>query len=79
MGKLVDVVYDSEGSVIALGFPPPQHLGNVQQQSGPEVQPGQTVAQLELPPELAAERHPDLSRLRVDTQAAPHKIVIAPQ
>jgi hypothetical protein len=77
MGKLIDVVYDAEGNVIALGFPPPPHLANVQHQSGPEVQPGQTAAQLELPAELTAERHPDLSGLKVDTQAAPHKLVIA--
>ncbi len=77
MGKLIDVVYDAEGNVIALGFPPPPHLANVQYQTVREALPGQTVAQLELPAELTAERHPDLSQLKVDTRATPHKLVIA--
>src|SRR5262249_53558069 len=48
MGMLIDVVYDEEGNIVALGFPPPLHQGNVQHRSGPEAGPGQTVAQFEL-------------------------------
>jgi hypothetical protein len=75
MGMLINVVYDEEGNIVALGFPPPPHQGNVQHRSGPEAGPGQTVAQFELPPG-ATVGHPDLSRLRVDTTAESHKLVI---
>jgi hypothetical protein len=76
MGKLIDVVYDAEGTVIALGYPAPAHDDNVQHESGPVAGSGHRVAQWELPPQLTRARHPELSRLRVDTKASPHRIVL---
>lgn len=77
MGKLIDVVYDAEGTVVALGFPAHAHDDNVAHESGPIAGPDQRVAQFEAPPELTRARHPQLSRLRVDTESSPHQIRLA--
>jgi len=74
MGQLVDVVYDDEGNVLALGFPAPAHNADVQPESGPDPQPGQRVGQLSLPPDVGSMRQLDLSRLRVDTTGETHKL-----